>query len=44
LTPDRAARVAFILASSARLGESDRAKVEDVDLQAGFIRIRGTKS
>ena len=44
LTPDRAARVAFMLATSARLGESDRARVEDVDLEGGYIAIRGTKT
>ena len=44
LTPDRAARVAFILATSARLGESDRARFEDIDLEGGYIAIRGTKT
>jgi integrase len=44
LTPDRAARVAFILATSARLGESDRAMLSDVDLNHGLVRVRGTKT
>jgi len=41
---DRAARVAFIVATSARLGESDRAERVDIDLDAGFVRVRGTKT
>jgi integrase len=46
LEPDRAARVAFIVATSARLGESDRARSEDVtpgeDLD--LVVLRGTKT
>jgi hypothetical protein len=42
LVPDRAARVAFIVASSARIGESDRARREDVE--GSLVRVRGTKT
>jgi integrase len=41
---DRAARVAFILATSARWGESERARPEDVDWRAGLVQLRGTKA
>lgn len=41
---DRAARIAFMVATSARLGESDRAEPGDIDLAAGFVRLRGTKT
>jgi len=44
LPPDRAARVAFILATSARHGESDRARVEDIDLVSEQVKVRGTKT
>ena len=44
LGPDRAARVAFILATGARLGESDRARLADVDLSRQVVRLRGTKT
>jgi integrase len=48
LEPDRAARVAFIAATGARLGESDRARREDVDAREGqpadFVFLRGTKT
>lgn len=44
LEPDRAARVAFILATGARWSESDRARVADVDLARGVVRLRGTKT
>ncbi len=43
LTADRAARVAFIVATSACWRETERARCEDVDLDAGRVRIRGTK-
>jgi integrase len=48
LEPDRAARVAFLVATGARLGESDRARREDVERHEGetcdFARLRGTKT
>jgi integrase len=44
LIPDRAARVAFIIGTGARLGESDRAMRVDVDLARGVVRLRGTKT
>jgi integrase len=44
LTPDRAARVAFILAIGARWGESERARPEDVSLERGVVFLRGTKT
>ena len=44
LAPDRAARVAFILATGARLGESDRAQRGDIDVRTGYVRVRGTKT
>jgi integrase len=48
LEPDRAARVAFLVATGARLGESDRAERADVDRREGegcdFVRLRGTKT
>ncbi len=43
LSPDRAARVAFAVATSACLGETDRARREDVDSQSGLVFLRGTK-
>jgi integrase len=42
LTPDRAARVAFILATGARWGESESARREDVDGE--LVYLRGTKT
>jgi len=43
LEPDRAARVAYIAATSARRGESDRARRDDV--YAGeYVRLHGTKT
>lgn len=42
LEPDRAARVAFIVATAARWGESDRARREDIT--ATSVRLRGTKT
>ena len=44
LTPDRAARVAFLLATAARWGESDRARREDVDADRQVVFLRGTKT
>jgi integrase len=43
--PDyRAAHVAFILATGARLSEAQRAEASDIDTRRGHIRIRGTKT
>ena len=46
LVPDRAARVAFIVATSARWGESNRARREDVtaSIATSLIYLRGTKT
>jgi integrase len=44
LTADRAARVAFILATSARWSESELAQLADVDLARGVVLLRGTKT
>ena len=44
LTPKRAAHVAFLVATGARLGESFRACREDVDLDKRLVRLRGTKT
>jgi len=44
LTADRAARVAFIVATGARWGESVRARREDIDVGKGFVALRGTKT
>jgi integrase len=44
LTADRAARVAFILATGARWGESDRARPEDIDAVGERVLLRGTKT
>jgi len=44
LEPRRAAHLAFILATGARLGEAERARRSDVDLVRGVVRIRGTKT
>jgi integrase len=44
LEPDRSARVAFILGTGARWGESDRARAEDIDLERCIVRLRGTKT
>src|SRR5258708_7081878 len=43
LTPDHAARVAFIVATSACWGESERAVREDVSSDLRQVLIRGTK-
>lgn len=40
----RARWVAFVVATGARDSEADRARREDVDLDAGLVRIRGTKT
>lgn len=42
LVQDRAARVAFLVATGARWGESDRAMRQDVG--PDFVRVRGTKT
>lgn len=44
LGPDRAARVAFILATGARWSESERAMRADIDTQRGTVQLRGTKT
>jgi integrase len=44
LIADRGARVAFIVATSARWSESDRAERADVDLAHHMVRVRGTKT
>lgn len=44
LSPHRAAHVAFIIATGARLGESLRAEKRDVDFGRGLVHIRGTKT
>jgi len=44
LAPDRSARVAFMLATGARWGESERAKRADIDTVRGIVRLRGTKT
>jgi integrase len=41
---DRAARVAFIIATSARWSESERARVEDIDWSSGLVLVRGSKT
>jgi integrase len=44
LTPDRAARVAFILATGARWSESERAMRADIDWRRSVVQLRGTKT
>lgn len=44
LLPDRAAHMAFMLATGARYAESIRARRSDIDLEGGMVRIRGTKT
>lgn len=44
LPSDRAAHVAFIIATGARLSEAQRAHREDVDIPHGVVHIRGTKT
>jgi integrase len=46
LEPDRAARVAFIVATGARLGETDRAERGDIVKGESFdaVHLRGTKT
>lgn len=43
LTADRAARVAFIVATSANWNETERARREDVSANFSSVLIRGTK-
>lgn len=42
LTASKAAQVAFMVATSARLGEAHRAKREDIN--GGMVKLRGTKT
>lgn len=42
--PDRAAHIAFLFVSGARLSPSHRAQRADIDLASGLIRVRGTKT
>jgi len=44
LEPDRAGRVAFILAAGARWSESDTARRDDIHREADILRLRGTKT
>lgn len=44
LEPRRAAHLAFIVATGARLGESERACAEDVSWERGVVHLRGTKT
>ncbi len=44
LRHDRAAHVAFMLATGARLGESIRARRSDIDLDRHVVALRGTKT
>ena len=44
LPEHRGAHVAFLVATAARDSEAARAEREDIDLEAGTVRIRGTKT
>jgi len=44
LLPDRAACMAFIIATSARWGEAVRARREDIAPDGSYVRLRGTKT
>ena len=44
LPAERAAHAAFIVATGARRGESDRAMRADIDWVRGIVRLRGTKT
>jgi len=44
LGPDRAARVAFMLATAARQNESDRARRADIEMERQIVFLRGTKT
>ncbi len=44
LVADRAARAAFVVATSARLGETDRARPEDIPADFSVVALRGTKT
>ncbi|HKP64478.1 MAG TPA: tyrosine-type recombinase/integrase [Polyangiales bacterium] len=44
LRPDRAAHVAFMIATGARWSESGRAMRVDIDWRRGLVRLRGTKT
>lgn len=41
---ERAARVAWIVATSGRWSESERARREDIDWRTGLVLVRGTKT
>ena len=43
LADDRAARVAFILATSAEWGAMERALRDDINLEAATVLVRGTR-
>jgi integrase len=44
LPPDKSARIAFIVATGARWGESCRARREDINPGLTSVRLRGTKT
>jgi integrase len=44
LTPDRSARVCWIVATAARWIESDRARRSDIDFTTGQVWMRGSKT
>lgn len=44
LPPNRAAMVAFVVATGARWSEAERVEPTDLDVREGFVRIRGTKT
>lgn len=44
LGPARAAHFAFFVATGADVSEAARARRDDVDLRAGVVRVRGTKT
>ena len=44
LPPHRAAALCFFVATGARKRELARARVDDLDLDRGFVRLRGTKT
>jgi integrase len=44
LPKDRAAHMAFILATGARRSEAERARAGDIDWARGIVRLRGTKT
>jgi integrase len=42
-SPDRAARIAFVIATSAEWSATERAQWSDISADGGFVHIRGTK-